>query len=200
MELQRTDSYLKRCFVPNCNNNSTNSTKKFIKIPDEPELRKAWYEKVKIFKYTTSKEYCCEEHFDLKRDIHNYDDVITKFKMNSLIVKKTILPHLNLKFDDNANNGKKKQFNKYVDDCENHDRTHVINDMAVTYYDEYMNLDECFADSIEDLADQDENRSDILYSSDMSYFDETLNLKSISEIDMNTSKLYFPMKYRNYYY
>lgn len=197
MELKRIDLYLKRCFVPNCKNNSSNTNKSFVKLPEDPELRKAWYEKVKTFKYTMSREYCCDAHFDLKHDIDNYDDVYTFFRTKSLVLKKSILPHLNLKTDMNVDYVKKKQ-SKCVDNCENHER-HIKNNMSITFYNEYMNFDEYFGENEEVLAEDEQFTTDILYSSDISYSDQSLNLKSISEIDMDTSKLYFRCKYNKNY-
>lgn len=195
MELKRTDSYLKRCFVPHCKNNSSNTRKKFIRIPQEPELKKVWYEKVKRFKYNPLREYCCEEHFDLKNDADNYDDVFMNFKTDNVVLKKAILPHLKLEGKDSSKKSSKCT-DKYVDEKRN------ANSMIIVHCDDYMNFEEYFAendDTTSQLSSNSEDfTTDLLFSSDLPYSYNSLNLRSASEIDMGISKLYVPNKYKHY--
>lgn len=197
---KKRDSYLKRCFIPNCTNNSSNTEKKFIKIPSEPELKKLWYEKASMYKFSSNREYCCEDHFDLKHDADNYNELCTTPGCE-IILKKAVLPHKKLKTDTTKSFTRKPQ--KLLNDCESCEKERKNCNMIFTYCEDYINFNDFFAESDHVSSDDSscENlfTTDLLFSTDKSFSDNnSLNLKSASEIDMGTSKLYVP--HRNAHY
>ncbi|CAH2269520.1 jg19068 [Pararge aegeria aegeria] len=91
----------KYCVVPGCKNTTSTSPQKlFFSIPTGP-LRTRWCEVMERCApahkplSATSNRFCCEDHFDLERDMENYIQwkVMGTKKTKKLILKKGILPH-----------------------------------------------------------------------------------------------------------
>lgn len=52
------------CFVPVCPNTSENTTKLFLRVPTNLEIRKLWWKIAKVpgVVYTATGFFCCEDH------------------------------------------------------------------------------------------------------------------------------------------
>lgn len=55
------------CFVPVCPNTSENTTKLFLRVPTNLEIRKLWWKIAKVpgVVYTAPGFFCCEDHFNV---------------------------------------------------------------------------------------------------------------------------------------
>ncbi|XP_075990075.1 uncharacterized protein LOC142985657 isoform X3 [Anticarsia gemmatalis] len=84
----------KYCIVPMCTNSSLKTPQKlFFSVPLNKNLRKKW---IKVMKRAdplteTSHVHCCEDHFDIEKDMENY----VKYKLvgGMLKLKKNVVPH-----------------------------------------------------------------------------------------------------------
>lgn len=67
---------VKKCIIPCCGNKSTNCSKIFIRIPENVEIRADWNFAINsaleemngnllYFTNTSTKLYCCEDHFNV---------------------------------------------------------------------------------------------------------------------------------------
>lgn len=205
--VKREESYLKRCFVPNCKNNSSNTRKRFVRVPEAPEARKLWYEKVRTFKYSSGKEYCCEDHFDLKHDAENHESIARNSAGGELTLKKAVVPHKNLQLDVKTAT-KKKTTSRNGDhgggdcDCCSYSYRKNQQSMVVTYCNDLMNFRDYFAESDDLSSDECSSNCEdfttdlLLASSDKSYSNRSLNLHSVSEVNFGVSQLYSPRNHR----
>ncbi|KAJ8916908.1 hypothetical protein NQ315_013377 [Exocentrus adspersus] len=65
----------RRIIIPKCTNTSTNAPQKlFISLPSDHKLRKAWQRAMRRSDFVSNKgtKFCCEDHFNVKKDIENY--------------------------------------------------------------------------------------------------------------------------------
>lgn len=61
---------MKKCFVPICGNNSSNSAKIFVTVPYAENIRYEWCQAVGrgfISRASSGRYYCCEDHFDVSK-------------------------------------------------------------------------------------------------------------------------------------
>ncbi|CAH1999614.1 unnamed protein product [Acanthoscelides obtectus] len=85
----------KWCFVPKCTSTSSTTPQKiFVSVPKAAAQRKKWFDAarrdVKSVS-STSTMYCCEDHFDLEKDMENY----LQYKMSTVRARMNpnIAPH-----------------------------------------------------------------------------------------------------------
>ncbi|KAK4886054.1 hypothetical protein RN001_002325 [Aquatica leii] len=65
----------KSCVVPKCMNTTTNAPEKlFFVVPSNAQMRKKWIQVMKRVDPFGAKScvYCCEDHFDIEKDMENY--------------------------------------------------------------------------------------------------------------------------------
>ncbi|KAJ8666315.1 hypothetical protein QAD02_007977 [Eretmocerus hayati] len=91
-ELQSNFETYKTCFVPQCRNTSVKTPDKiFLTVPKAK--RKLWFEAVGHPDTKKMKSnYCCQDHFDLKNDLQNYETWM-EFGGNKKL-KPTVVPRV----------------------------------------------------------------------------------------------------------
>ncbi|KAI5640122.1 hypothetical protein NE865_07536 [Phthorimaea operculella] len=92
-------TYDKFCAVPMCENNiNTAPDKIYFLMPRGTKIRQKWCKAMKRdIRLCSSDLYCCEDHFDIKKDTRNY----IRYKLialehrhkTSLLLKKGVVPH-----------------------------------------------------------------------------------------------------------
>ncbi|XP_045467023.1 uncharacterized protein LOC123675629 isoform X3 [Harmonia axyridis] len=84
----------KSCIVPKCTTTTINSPEKlFFYVPMEVRMRKKWLQAIKRTAPLSDRSsvYCCEDHFDIEKDMKNH----VKFKLvgGRVKLKKGTVPH-----------------------------------------------------------------------------------------------------------
>ncbi|XP_044260721.1 uncharacterized protein LOC123008778 [Tribolium madens] len=90
-----SSTYKKVCYVPLCPNSSHATPEKmFITIPVNPTRRKKWLQVVgkPSTKNPKSPMFCCEDHFNLKKDMRNYGEHAKKGRIQMLL-HQSVVPH-----------------------------------------------------------------------------------------------------------
>ncbi|XP_018569395.1 uncharacterized protein LOC108909508 [Anoplophora glabripennis] len=85
----------KWCFIPKCTNTSVKTPSKiFVTVPVAPKRRENWFAAARrnVTEVSpTSAVYCCEDHFDLEKDMENYMEY--KWSNVKARMKRDIVPH-----------------------------------------------------------------------------------------------------------
>ncbi|RZC14251.1 THAP domain containing protein, partial [Asbolus verrucosus] len=92
----KVTTYKKSCYVPLCPNSSVATPDKmFITVPVNPVRRKQWLDVVGKTngKNPKSPMFCCQDHFNLEKDMKNYEEHLRRGKVQMLL-HQTVVPHI----------------------------------------------------------------------------------------------------------
>ncbi|KAI5631605.1 hypothetical protein NE865_15686 [Phthorimaea operculella] len=125
-------TYDKFCAVPMCENNiNTAPDKIYFLMPRGTKIRQKWCKAMKRdIRPCSSDLYCCEDHFDIKKDTRNY----IRYKLialehrhkTSLLLKKGVVPH---KFQCQKKGKYQLQLDRKV--ASKHRKQALVNDILV---------------------------------------------------------------------
>ncbi|XP_071649786.1 uncharacterized protein [Temnothorax longispinosus] len=82
------------CFVPLCGSTTKSTPNKvFATVPQDVTLRKKWFNAVRRDNLKNSKSnfFCCEDHFNLREDMENYQYYM--MMGGSVKIRKNVIPH-----------------------------------------------------------------------------------------------------------